>query len=274
MFRCSHAKYVGIDNGLCRPSCILTYDFICVLAVEEVEKANGHPIDISEMEQTGSSSSNNPLTISFPDPNNPAEYCSTISPFDQVAEAQNRAPPTVMVPVGVLKRPGSSTVRRGGNSSESSLQDRPDALGPVKQVIFSDGVRPGGDLVESPSTSRLPEERPIGRTQLQLKSPSVEKPLLSVEQVATKRVKPSRVVVADKNATNLPPIVNYNELKAIDGTLPSKPTYIQLLHCLRASHLPAITFGLTKNLYVNAKLISSMLLLAHLHLYKFKCSFL
>lgn len=167
-----------------------------------------------------------------------------------------------MVPVGVLKRPGSSGFRRGaaggGNSSGESSQDRSmDAQPmPVKQVIFSDGVRPGGDLVEPPSSSRLPEERPVGRTQLQLKSPPVEKSFPVFEQ-SSKRLKPSRVVVVDSNSTNLPPIVNYNELKAIDNTLPSKPTYLQLVHCLRSKHLPAVSFGLTKNLVLNTKLVSS-----------------
>lgn len=230
--------------------------------VEEIEKVNGHPIDISQIEQPSSTNSvDDPLNANGPDPNNPSEYCSTISPFDQASEAQTRPPPTVMVPVGVLKRPGSSAFRRGaggGNSSGESSADRSmDGQSmPVKQVIFSDGVRPGGDLVESPSTSRLPEERPVGRTQLQLKSPPVEKPFPMFEQ-SSKRLKPSRVVVPDSNSANLPPIVNYNELKAIDNTLPSKPTYLQLVHCLRSKHLPAVSFGLTKNLVLNTKLVSS-----------------
>lgn len=38
-----------------------------------------------------------------PNPNNPAEYCSTISPLQQ---AQAAPLPAVMVPVGVLKRKG------------------------------------------------------------------------------------------------------------------------------------------------------------------------
>ena len=236
---------------------IVTFHF----TVEEIEKVNGHPIDISQIEQPSSSSSSASvdgphLNVNGPDPNNPSEYCSTISPFDQASDAQTRPPPSVMVPVGVLKRPGSAGYRRagaggGGNSSESS-QDRSmdgSVPMPVKQVIFSDGVRPGGDLVEdqSPSTSRLPEERPVGRTQLQLKSPPVEKPFPLFEQ-SSKRLKPSRVAVLDNHSVNLPPIVNYNELKSIDGTLPSKPTYRQLVDCLRSTHLPAVTFGLTKNL--------------------------
>lgn len=44
-----------------------------------------------------------------PNPNNPAEYCSTIPPLQQVQASGvlNSPPPTVMVPVGVLKHPGT-----------------------------------------------------------------------------------------------------------------------------------------------------------------------
>ncbi len=44
-----------------------------------------------------------------PNPNNPAEYCSTVPPLHQAqaSGALSSPPPTVMVPVGVLKQPGS-----------------------------------------------------------------------------------------------------------------------------------------------------------------------
>lgn len=64
-----------------------------------------------------------------PNPNNPMEYCSVVPPMQQVgAQAQN--PPTVMVPVGVLKRKGSAK----GKSNKS--------------VMFCDGIRPGSDLTK------------------------------------------------------------------------------------------------------------------------------
>ncbi|XP_055599672.1 zinc finger FYVE domain-containing protein 9 [Uranotaenia lowii] len=65
-----------------------------------------------------------------PNPNNPMEYCSTVSPFQQVS-GQPQSPISVMVPVGVLKRAGAP--RSGKNG---------------KTVIFSDGIRPGCDLTE------------------------------------------------------------------------------------------------------------------------------
>lgn len=48
-------------------------------------------------------------SASSPNPNNPAEYCSTIPPLQQAqaSGALSSPPPTVMVPVGVLKYPGT-----------------------------------------------------------------------------------------------------------------------------------------------------------------------
>lgn len=65
-----------------------------------------------------------------PNPNNPMEYCSVIPPHQQVASASTATPISVMVPVGVLKREGAPP---------KSAR---------KEVMFSDGIRPGCDLAE------------------------------------------------------------------------------------------------------------------------------
>lgn len=65
-----------------------------------------------------------------PNPNNPMEYCSTIPPLQQVGSS-GTVPPMVMVP-GVLKREGAS--------SKPARKD--------KNVMFSDGIRPGCDLTD------------------------------------------------------------------------------------------------------------------------------
>ena len=67
-----------------------------------------------------------------PNPANPMEYCSTVP----VAAAGALSPPSVLVPVGVLKR--------GGGSTSGSVE----AEREIKSVMFSDGIRPGGDLTE------------------------------------------------------------------------------------------------------------------------------
>ncbi len=65
-----------------------------------------------------------------PNPNNPMEYCSVVPPHEQVSP--NPIPAmSVMVPVSVLKK-------RESNSSKSER----------KNVMFSDGIRPGCDLSE------------------------------------------------------------------------------------------------------------------------------
>ncbi|KAF6202299.1 hypothetical protein GE061_004697 [Apolygus lucorum] len=78
-----------------------------------------------------------------PNPNNPMDYCSTIPPLQQAASSLNQPPPSVLVPSGVLKREGRAK------------SDVP------KQVMFSDGIRPGGDLTEldAPSESRILPKR-------------------------------------------------------------------------------------------------------------------
>ncbi|XP_037951624.1 zinc finger FYVE domain-containing protein 9-like [Teleopsis dalmanni] len=82
--------------------------------------------------------SNQVLTPSrSPNPNNPMEYCSTIPPSMQVS-ATSTQPPTVIVPVGVLKKDGSYS----SNSSQSSNKKGRKR----KSVMFSDGIAPGSDL--------------------------------------------------------------------------------------------------------------------------------
>ncbi|XP_024214471.1 zinc finger FYVE domain-containing protein 9 isoform X2 [Halyomorpha halys] len=89
-----------------------------------------------------------------PNPNNPMEYCSTIPPLQQAASSMNQPPPSVLVPTGVLKREGKSK------------SDVP------KQVIFSDGIRPGGDLTELDGSSESSRIVPRKGTR-RLASPSV-----------------------------------------------------------------------------------------------------
>ncbi|XP_036410232.1 zinc finger FYVE domain-containing protein 9 isoform X1 [Megalops cyprinoides] len=78
-----------------------------------------------------------------PNPNNPAEYCSTIPPLQQAqaSGALSSPPPTVMVPVGVLKHPGN----------EGSLPRE------QRRVWFADGILPNGEVADS---SNMPAASP------------------------------------------------------------------------------------------------------------------
>ncbi|KAJ8414868.1 hypothetical protein AAFF_G00023910 [Aldrovandia affinis] len=72
-----------------------------------------------------------------PNPNVPSEYCSTIPPLQQARAAGtlNSPPPTVMVPVSVLKHPGNEAVPRE-----------------QRRVWFADGLLPNGEVAD---TTRL-----------------------------------------------------------------------------------------------------------------------
>lgn len=93
----------------------------------------------SEISPTIGNSPNNRPAMQ-PNPNNPMEYCSVVPPIQQV-NALGQNPPTVMVPVGVLKRKGSSK----GKSNKS--------------VMFCDGIRPGSDLTNLDNDFNYAESR-------------------------------------------------------------------------------------------------------------------
>lgn len=80
-----------------------------------------------------------------PNPNNPSEYCSTIPPLQQAqaSGALSSPPPTVMVPVGVLKQPGTD----GSVPREQ------------RRVWFADGILPNGEATDS-SNEPAPNPKP------------------------------------------------------------------------------------------------------------------
>uniref|UniRef100_A0A182FA17 Uncharacterized protein n=1 Tax=Anopheles albimanus TaxID=7167 RepID=A0A182FA17_ANOAL len=95
-----------------------------------------------------------------PNPNNPMEYCSVIPPLQQAAAtSQPQSPISVMVPVGVLKRAGG-----------------PRNLRKDKNVIFSDGIRPGCDLTELDQNWDAVPVRTVSPEPLDRKSNRVQTP--------------------------------------------------------------------------------------------------
>lgn len=88
------------------------------------------PVSAQTWESAGSSSSQSP------NPNNPAEYCSTIPPLQQAqaSGALSSPPPTVMVPVGVLKQPGTE------GKFHILLQTAPEVLVLIK-LVFIRGLK-------------------------------------------------------------------------------------------------------------------------------------
>ncbi|KAJ8687232.1 hypothetical protein QAD02_023026 [Eretmocerus hayati] len=168
-----------------------------------------------------------------PNPNNPMEYCSTIPPLQQLAGGLP-PPPTVMVPVGVLKREGST-------------KQRPD--GP-KSVMFSDGIRPGCDLTEldtswdwkPPAARKMGSRRLVGGC---LATSSTKKHNCPPIDPATNSYIP-------QDPTLFPPTVTIHKGQVTyhETTDPSS------LHAsLKNECEPPVMFAINRNLYAYVKII-------------------
>ncbi|XP_076347054.1 uncharacterized protein LOC143245084 isoform X2 [Tachypleus tridentatus] len=176
-----------------------------------------------------------------PDPNNPQEYCSTVSPLQQDNGSLNRSPLTVLVPIGVLKRAGEKPRRE------------------PKQVMFSDGIRPGGELTDLDNSSdyhSIPVRR-HGRVQMKVTGESGPETGGNSIVAAGRRKRGSRrtmqrrrVVISDNDGP-LPPILLHADFN-IDG----KPDTNQLLKWMQDNTARPIMFGLTRNLHVLCKLVT------------------
>ena len=168
------------------------------------------------------------VTSTGPNPSNPSEYCSTVPPLDQAGPSL--PPPTVFVPVGVLKKKD---------------QRRSD---PPKQVVFSDGIRPGCDLTEDATASGTASSFSSHRHKYarSLKSPPVEYPTRSDHHKHSKHHhRSSRIMISDSKGP-LHPIIH-------NKVLASDPSLEHLFRQLR-SETP-VTFFMTKNLHVQLKLV-------------------
>ncbi|GAB1600623.1 uncharacterized protein LOC115214902 isoform X1 [Argonauta hians] len=170
-----------------------------------------------------------------PNPNNPSEYCSTIPPLQQ---ANAHVPmPTVMVPVGVLKREGSQR------------------KGEPKQVIFSDGIRPGGDLTEEadhPQESRIPPRR-TGRVQKK-----VERITQGNDQSITPRTRCLRSANSPRNKCHipengLPPMLLSSSGK--DYVFDENHDVEQILSKIRSDEHEPVIFSINNNLFVSVKIV-------------------
>lgn len=103
-----------------------------------------------------------------PNPNIPSEYCSTIPPLQQARAAGtlNSPPPTVMVPVSVLKHPNNDSRKRSKNTNIQmtfvqlalntiSISGCPREQ---KRVWFADGILPNGEVADTSKLS-VPSRR-------------------------------------------------------------------------------------------------------------------
>ncbi|TMS08302.1 hypothetical protein E3U43_005785 [Larimichthys crocea] len=210
-----------------------------------------------------------------PNPNVPSEYCSTIPPLQQARAAGtlNSPPPTVMVPVSVLKHPNNDSCPRE-----------------QKRVWFADGILPNGEVADttklsvtsrrssqefsgvaadqttpgsagsevgvggsSSSSSSSPEASgAVEVVRLPLSGPW-DYALLSGIGSSVKRV-PS---LLPDNEDELPPLlITTGEDEAGDVLVEESPAPCQILHLLEEGGPRPLTFVLNANLLVNVKLVT------------------
>ncbi|KAM9841507.1 zinc finger FYVE domain-containing protein 16 [Aulostomus maculatus] len=204
-----------------------------------------------------------------PNPNIPSEYCSTIPPLQQARAAGtlNSPPPTVMVPVSVLKHPSNDTCPRE-----------------QKRVWFADGILPNGEVADTTKLSvtshRSSQDFSVSPDQttpgpagsevgvgtsltpetsgaVEVVQPLVSGPwhysLLSRISCAVRRT-PS---LLSDNEDELPPLlIATGEDDTGDVLVEESPAPCQIRHLLEEGGPRPLTFVLNANLLVNVKLVT------------------
>lgn len=184
-----------------------------------------------------------------PNPNNPAEYCSTIPPLQQAQASGvlSSPPPTVMVPVGVLKQPG--------NEGSLSREQR--------RVWFADGVLPNGDTAESPKPAT---SSPAPSQSLAISTYSNKSSTSESSETAHTPVAPVGSPVGSSLSLipedGLPPILISTGVKGgtgghiTDYAVEERPSEIVLMQQLEEGGPDPLVFVLNANLLAMVKLVN------------------
>ncbi|XP_041094140.1 zinc finger FYVE domain-containing protein 16-like [Polyodon spathula] len=273
-------------GGCCNRKCKLKYmekeARVCVICYETIHKAQALE---RMMSPTGPS----------PNPNIPSEYCSTIPPLQQAQAAGtlNSPPPTVMVPVSVLKHPGN----------EAGLPRE------QKRVWFADGILPNGEVADTSKLSvgvskrssqdsiPVTPEPPVPQVQKSLEkeiqdstatalsysseqAPDIPKAAMKVPNSPASRspeddmkhlitgpsdyrmlstigeciTKTGSLVPDDEEG--LPPVVIATGERGDDSLVEDRPSASQLILLLEEGGPNPLTFVLNVNLLVNVKLVT------------------
>ncbi|XP_034270969.1 LOW QUALITY PROTEIN: zinc finger FYVE domain-containing protein 9 [Pantherophis guttatus] len=184
-----------------------------------------------------------------PNPNNPAEYCSTIPPLQQVQASGvlNSPPPTVMVPVGVLKHPGTEV-------SQPREQRR---------VWFADGILPNGEVADAAkltvsgtsSTGALAvshdPRKPISNNTLPEETENTLSFSRNITQVGSPVGSAMNLIPED----GLPPILISTGVKG-DYTVEEKPSHISVMQQLEDGGPDPLVFVLNANLLSMVKIVN------------------
>ncbi|CAN9504455.1 unnamed protein product [Ophioblennius macclurei] len=250
----------------CNRKCKLKYlekeARVCVTCFDSIHKAQALE---RMMSPTGPS----------PNPNVPSEYCSTIPPLQQARAAGtlNSPPPTVMVPVSVLKHPNNDSCPRE-----------------QKRVWFADGILPNGEVAD---TSRLSVTSRRSSQEFGGVSPDASAPGSAVGLGGSSAPEASGTVevvrapvsgpwdyallagigslvnrvpsLLPQNEDELPPLLITTGEDDDDGgggggggdiLVEESPAPCQILHLLEEGGPRPLTFVLNANLLVNVKLVT------------------
>ncbi|XP_078012757.1 zinc finger FYVE domain-containing protein 9 isoform X4 [Phascolarctos cinereus] len=183
-----------------------------------------------------------------PNPNNPAEYCSTIPPLQQAqaSGALSSPPPTVMVPVGVLKRPGAEVA-----------QPREQ-----RRVWFADGILPNGEVADA---AKLTVSGPSSTGALAVShdpaQPVSSSPLAAETDIAAFSGSITQVGSPVGSAMNLipedglPPILISTGVKG-DYAVEERPSQISVMQQLEDGGPDPLVFVLNANLLSMVKIVN------------------
>ncbi|XP_051554734.1 zinc finger FYVE domain-containing protein 9 isoform X2 [Myxocyprinus asiaticus] len=177
-----------------------------------------------------------------PNPNNPAEYCSTIPPLQQAqaSGALSSPPPTVMVPVGVLKQPGTD----GSLTREQ------------RRVWFADGILPNGEATDSakgPAANSNPPQ-PVAASQYSSKSSGANaSEVARAPGALTANPLGSSLSLIPEDG--LPPILISTGVKG-DYAVEERPAEIVLMQQLEEGDSDPLVFVLNANLLAMVKLVN------------------
>uniref|UniRef100_A0A8D0DYJ2 Zinc finger FYVE domain-containing protein n=1 Tax=Salvator merianae TaxID=96440 RepID=A0A8D0DYJ2_SALMN len=184
-----------------------------------------------------------------PNPNNPAEYCSTIPPLQQAqaSGALNSPPPTVMVPVGVLKHPGAEVA-----------QPREQ-----RRVWFADGILPNGEVADAAkltvagttSTGALAVSHDPSKSTSNNTSPAETENSLAFSRSITQVGSPVGSAMNLIPEDGLPPILISTGVKG-DYTVEEKPSHISVMQQLEDGGPDPLVFVLNANLLSMVKIVN------------------
>uniref|UniRef100_A0A671Q0Y2 Zinc finger FYVE domain-containing protein n=1 Tax=Sinocyclocheilus anshuiensis TaxID=1608454 RepID=A0A671Q0Y2_9TELE len=253
---CGKVYCANCCNRKCRLKYLDKEARVCVICHVTIQRAQAHE---RMMSPTGPS----------PNPNIPSEYCSTIPPMQQARAAGtlNSPPPTVMVPVSVLKHPGND-----GTHCFPREQ---------KHVWFADGILPNGEVAD---TTKLSVQT---RRSSQESSPVTPDPELimttecdesaggSSDSAAEVSRPPLRgpwdygllcavgscvqraVSLVPEDDEGLPPLlITTGEEEDGDVLVEERPAACQILLLLEEGGPQPLTFVLNANLLLNVKIVT------------------